>query len=178
MGNQANQRHELSYPVSGLQLSLRLSPMGAHIMGAGIMSLLNQLKAFIEEGKIAKAGKPQKKGKKKPDNPNIAKKYTRPGHRLPGERHGYAPPVPKPVIFNENRAIVEGKFAPIRPVTFTEQYGYKSAVILTDDDVSALRDLCKLMDEEEAKMVKYILREALHVDGNDLAILKVSKNEV
>jgi len=143
------------------------------------MSLLSQLNAAVADGTIAKAGKPRKPGKpKKPVNPNIAKKYTRPGHRLPGERHGFAPPVPKPVIFLENKAIVKNKFVPVRPVTFTEQYGHKSAVILTDDDVSALRDLCKLMDDEEAKIVRYILREALHVDGNDLAVLRVSKNEV
>ena len=146
------------------------------------MSLLSQLNDFIADGTIAKAAKPTKRKPRKPVNPNIAKKYQVPGKRLPGERFGWsekaAPPTPKPVIYQENKTIVKNKFVPVRPVTFTEQYGHKSAVILTDDDVSALRDLCKLMDDEEAKIVRYILREALHVDGNDLAILRVSKNEV
>ena len=81
------------------------------------MSLLSQLNAFIAEGKIAKAGKPRKGKVKKPVDPNIAKRYQRPGTRLPGERFGFQsiePPVPKPVIYEEIRVIYKNIF--IMPV--------------------------------------------------------------
>ncbi len=150
------------------------------------MSLLSQLEAFVKDGTIAKAAKPRKKRKPKPPiNPNIAKKYVRPGHRLPGERHGWSNvPVPKPIIYRDNRRIVEGKFVPIRPVTFKEETGHKSAIILTADDTSALQDLARhmktgLMEQDEAAdLIKFILRNALSVDGSELAILSNKQDEV
>ncbi len=77
------------------------------------MSLLSQLDAFIAEGKIAKADKPVERKPKKPAKPNVAKRYQRPGTRLPGERFGFqsiAPPVPKPVMYIEQRIIYNKKF--------------------------------------------------------------------
>ncbi len=79
------------------------------------MSLLSQLEAFVAEGKIAKAAKPQKRKAKKPVDPNIAKKYIAPGERrIPGERHGFresvAPPVPKPTMYQEKRVIYNDRF--------------------------------------------------------------------
>ena len=148
------------------------------------MSLLSQLNAAVADGTIAKAGKAKSKSKPKaPVNPNIAKKYTRPGQRIAGERHGFAVPVPKPVIFQENRAIVEGKFVPIRPVTYLEETGHKSALILTADDVSAFKDICRAMEKlemsntEAARLIKFTLKSALRVDGDELAILSNKKDE-
>ena len=148
------------------------------------MSLLSQLEAFVADGTIAKASKPRKPGKPKaPVNPNLAKKYTRPGHKLPGERHGFAVPVPKPVIYQDNKAIVEGKFVPIKPITYFEEYGHKSALILSADDTSALKDICRAMEKlemsntEAARLIKFTLKEALRVDGDELAILSTKKDE-
>ena len=147
------------------------------------MSLLSQLDAFIADGTVAKAGKPKKKGKTKSKNPNAAGKYVRPGlPRIPGERHGFVP-MPTPVIYEDNKTIVEGKFVPTRPVSYFEEHGQKSAMILSDDDISAFRDMYRAMEkgdmdaEEASHLIRFILRNALHVDGKDLAILRTKKDE-
>ena len=149
------------------------------------MSLLAQLKAAVADGTIAKAGKPRKKGTAKPKaevNPNTAKKYTRPGQRLPGERHGFVP-MPKPTTYFDNRRIVEGQFVPIKPVTYKEETGQKSALILSKDDESVLRDICRAMEKlemsstEAAKLIRFTLKDALRVDGDGLAILSNKQDE-
>jgi hypothetical protein len=147
------------------------------------MSLLSQLEAFVTDGTIAKTAKPRKPGKpKKPFNPNTAVKYTRPGHRLPGERHGFVP-MPKPKPFIDNRRIVEGKFVPIKPKTYKEETGQKSVTLLTGDDVSAFKDICThlrqgLMDTTQAaELISFTLKTAQRIDGDGLAILHNQKDE-
>ena len=147
------------------------------------MSLISQLEAFVAEGKIAKASKPQKRKAKKPVNPNIAKKYQRPGLRLlPGERFRFqeykAPPIPKPTMYNDNRRIVEGKFVTIRPISYQEQYGHKTAIVLAPDDVEVITEVCAALQKqhmtlkEAVQYIKATLKDALHVNGCNLAILK------
>lgn len=145
------------------------------------MSLESEMEAFLND---AMAAKPRKPGKPKAKpNPNVAVKYTRSGQRLPGERHGWAVPVPKPTIYHDNKVIVEGKFVPIKPVTYKEETGHKSAVILTADDISAFKDICHAMEKlemsntEAAKLIKFTLKNALRVDGDELAILGNKNDE-
>ena len=103
------------------------------------MSLADQMEAFLTDAVNAK---PRKKSKPKaPINPNLAVKYTQSGKRLPGERHGFGVPIPKPTIYHDNKTIVDGKFVPIKPITYLEETGHKCAVILTADDVSAFKDI-------------------------------------
>ncbi len=76
------------------------------------MSLFDQLEQFIADEKAGKI-KPKGKGKKaakakkvKPAvNPLTAVKYTQPGKRLPGERHGWKvqPCPPPPVALGVSR---------------------------------------------------------------------------
>ena len=156
------------------------------------MSLLSQLDAFIADGTIAKADKPRKKGKPKAKiNPNTAKKYIRAGHRLAGERHGFqamkreqkSPAIPTPVFYEDKCQIVGDKLEPIHPPTYFEEHGHKSALILSPDDISALKDTChnmqkELIDRLEAgSMIKFILNHALRVDGKELVILSSKKDE-
>jgi hypothetical protein len=76
------------------------------------MSLFDQLDAFIADEKSGKI-KPKKAAKAKKVkpavNPLTAVKYTQPGKRLPGERHGWkeqpCPPPPKPTYYQEKRII-------------------------------------------------------------------------
>jgi len=147
------------------------------------MSLLSQLDAFIAEGKIAKAAKPRKKGKaKKPVNPNLAKKYQVSGQRLPGERFGFqenkSPPVPKPVFYKDNSCINDNKFVPTRPLSYQEEFGHENAIILNPDDIEILYEVCfslkqkRMKTKDATQMIKLVLKDALHVDGHHLAILK------
>lgn len=147
------------------------------------MSLLSQLEEYVAEGKIAKAGKPAKRKPKKPVNPNIAKKYRRPGHTIPGDPQGFrtyqpTPAVPKPVKHRETVRISDDKFVAVRPPSILEQFGHKTAVVLVPDDIEVIEKVCKALKKkniptlEAIKLIKFVLKEALHIDGYNLAVLK------